>query len=72
VIKLVENSSLPNGGALGSGKITDTLVTGLNGVNEDALPALSDQVWRCIVSVGPMLIRIRKYPTLMARCAIEG
>ena len=35
----------------------------------DALPAMSDQVWKCIVSVGPMLIRIRSTSTLVARCA---
>src|SRR5215475_12372735 len=37
-----------------------------------AAPALSDHVWKCIVSVGPMLIRIRRTSTLVARCASDG
>src|SRR5207248_7710674 len=40
-----------------SGNVTDTPVTGSTAVSGGALPALSDHVWKCMVSVGPMLIR---------------
>ena len=46
-------------------------VSGASGA-ETALPALSDQVWKCIVSVGPMLRSIRRTSALLALCAIEG
>jgi len=72
MIRLVENSWPPNGGEFRSGNVTDTPVTGSTAVKGGALPALSDQVWKCIVSVGPMLIRIRNTSTLVALCAIEG
>src|SRR5215469_5402811 len=72
IIKFVWNNSPPKGEEFRSGKVTDTPVTGSTAVNEGALPALSDQVWKCIVSVGPILIRIRKTSTLVALCAIEG
>src|SRR6266571_5359324 len=57
MIRLVWKFSPPNGGEFRSGNVTDTPVTGSTAVNGGALPALSDQVWKCIVSVGPMLIR---------------
>src|SRR5438445_8462129 len=72
MIRLVWKSSPPNGGEFRSGKVTDTPVTGSTAVNGGALPALSDQVWKCIVSVGPMLIKIRRTSTLVALCAMEG
>src|SRR5438105_9240535 len=72
MIRLVWKSSPPKGGEFRSGKVTDTAVIGSIAVKGGALPALSDQVWKCIVSVGPMLIRIRKTSTLVALCAIEG
>src|ERR1700757_193020 len=72
MIRFVWNSSPPNGGEFRSGNVTDTPVTGSTAVKGGALPALSDQVWKCIVSVGPMLIRIRKTSTLVALCAIAG
>src|SRR5205807_297048 len=72
MIRLVRKSSPPNGGEFRSGKVTDTPVTGSTAVKGGALPALSDQVWKCIVSVGPMLIKIRRTSTLVALCAMEG
>src|SRR6266487_2629925 len=72
MIRLVWKSSPPNGGEFRSGNVADTPVTGSTAVNGGALPALSDQVWKCMVSVGPMLIRIRSTSTLVALCAIEG
>src|SRR4030095_6945079 len=68
MIKLVVKSSPPNGGALRSGK-GNPLVEAVSG---GASPAKSDQVWKCIVSVGPMLIRIRSTSTLLALCANDG
>src|SRR5256885_148029 len=65
-------SSPPNGGEFRSGNVTVLLFTGSNAVTCGALPALSCQVWKCIVSVGPILIRIRNTSTLEARCAIDG
>lgn len=55
-----------------SGKLTDTAVTGSTAVNLGALPALSCQVWKCMVSVGPILIRIRRTSGCVARCAMAG
>ena len=55
-----------------SGKVTDTPVTGSTAVKGVALPALSCQVWKCIVSVGPMLIRMRRTSGWVARCAMAG
>src|SRR6267154_6553889 len=55
-----------------SGNVTDTPVTGSTAVKGGALPTLSDQVWKCMVSVGPMLIRIRSTSTLVALCASDG
>src|SRR6516162_10054794 len=72
MIRLVENPSPPKGSEFRSGNSTETPVTGSTAVKGGALPALSDQVWKCIVSVGPMLIRIRSTSTLVALCAIEG
>src|SRR3984885_15770114 len=72
MIRLVENSSPPKGGALRSGKVTGTWVTGSVALSGGASPAVSDQVWKCIVSVGPMLTRMRRTSTLVARCAIAG
>src|SRR5215471_16033599 len=73
MIKFVWNVSPPNGVEFRSGNFKPFVgsVSGASGV-ETALPALSDQVWKCIVSVGPMLISIRRTSTLLARCAIEG
>src|SRR6266849_5628468 len=72
MIRLVLKSSPPKGGEFRSGNVTDTPVIGSTAVKGGALPALSCQVWKCMVSVGPMLIRIRKTSTLVARCAIDG
>src|ERR1700730_3851173 len=58
MIKLVLKSSPPKGGELRSGNVRLPNVTLKGGVN--TLPALSDQVWKCMVSVGPMLSRIRR------------
>ena len=55
MIRLVWKSSPPNGGLLRSGN-TSPLVGSRSG---GALPALSAQVWKCIVSVGPMLSTTR-------------
>src|SRR5690242_17125512 len=54
MIRFVWNSSPPNGAEFKSGNVIDTPVTGSTAVNGGAFPALSDQVWKCIVSVGPM------------------
>src|SRR6266568_5694558 len=72
MIRFVWNSSPPKGDEFRSGKVTDTPVTGSTAVKGGALPALSAQVWKCIVSVGPMLIRILNTSTLVALCAIAG
>ncbi len=64
MIRFVWKFSPPNGGEFRSGKVTETPVTGSTAVQEAALPALSAQVWKCMVSVGPMLMRIRKTSTL--------
>jgi hypothetical protein len=64
MIRLVWKSSRPNGGGAGKGgtlrfgNVRLPNVSGARGV-ETPLPALSDQVWKCMVSVGPMLSRIR-------------
>ena len=54
--------------------MNNPFVGSVNGAigSDAALPARSDQVWKCIVSVGPMLIRIRRTSTSLARCASEG
>ena len=54
------------------GKCHLTPVTGSTAVRGGALPATSDQVWKCMVSVGPMLIRIRNTSTCVALCASDG
>src|SRR5215469_15402860 len=72
MIRLVWKVSPPNGEEFRSGKVTDTPVTGSTAVPGSALPALSDQVWKCMVSVGPMLMRMRRTSTLVALSAIEG
>src|SRR6266436_3800631 len=46
--------------AVRSRNVTDDPVTGSMSVSGVALPALSCQVWKCCVSVGPILSRIRK------------
>src|SRR5215510_11772886 len=73
MIRLVVKFSPPNGGELRSGNVRPFVgsVRGASG-GETAAPALSDQIWKCMVSVGPMLIRIRNTSTLVARCAIDG
>ena len=68
MIRFVWNVCPPKGGELRSGKVSP-LVGSVSGA---ALPALSDQVWKCMVSVGPILMRILKTSTLVALCAIEG
>ena len=56
MIRLVWKSSPPNGGVeVGN---TSPFVGSVSG---GALPALSCQVWKCMVSVGPMLSRMRKH-----------
>src|SRR5947209_2208514 len=40
-------------------------------VSGGALPALSCQVWKCIVSVGPMLSKMRSTSGLVTLCARE-
>jgi hypothetical protein len=52
MIRLVWNPWPPNGGALSFGNVSPFV----GSVSGGALPALSVQVWKCIVSVGPMLI----------------
>ena len=42
------------------------------GLSAGAVPALSAQVWKCMVSVGPMLSRTRKTWALDTRCASCG
>src|SRR6516164_10151353 len=39
-------------------------------VSGGAEPAAFDQVWKCISSIGPMLMRRRSTSTLVALCAI--
>src|ERR1700736_3710141 len=56
MIRFVWKSSLFGLGALRSGNVSPLV----GSVRGGALPALSCQVWKCIVSVGPMLSRIRK------------
>src|SRR5215475_16155070 len=72
MIRLVWKSSPPNGAEFRSGNVVVLPFTGSNAVRGGAFPALSCQVWKCIVSVGPMLIRVRNTSTLFARCAIDG
>src|ERR1700746_2112475 len=60
MIRFVWKSSPPNGGEFRSGKVTDTPVTGSTAVRDGALPALSDQVWKCRVWGGPMFKQIRE------------
>src|SRR5260370_22838684 len=55
MMRLVWKFSPPNGAALRSGNTKLGLVESVNG---GALPALSCQVWKCAVSVGPILSRI--------------
>src|ERR1035437_8151533 len=72
MIRLVWKSSPPNGEEFKSGNVTEAPVTGSFAVSGGALPALSAQVWKCMVSVGPMLMRMRRTSTLLARWAIDG
>jgi len=69
MIKLFWKSSPP---PERSGNVTDTPVTGSTAVNAGALPALSDQVWKCIVSVGPILSRILRASSWFALSASDG
>src|SRR3954447_26066607 len=41
-------------------------------VRGGALPALSCQVWKCIVSVGPLLSRMRRTSGLVTRWASDA
>ena len=68
MIRLVWKSSPPNGGAFRSGN-SRPLVGSLSA---GALPALSIHVWKCIVSVGPMLSRIRRTSGSLTRCTSDG
>src|SRR5208337_1104652 len=73
MIRLVWKSSPPNGEEFRSGKVTFTPVTGSTTSGScGALPALSCQVWKCAISVPPMLSRIRKTSTLLTRWASMG
>src|ERR1019366_7080977 len=72
MIRFVWKRGPPNGGEFRLGNVTETPVIGSTAVRGGALPALSAHVWKCIVSVGPMLIRILKTSTLLALCAIAG
>src|SRR6516164_3896505 len=75
MIRLVWNISLtaaPVAPLLGS---TPQLRSGkfrplVGSVSGGAEPAAFDQVWKCISSIGPMLMRRRSTSTLVARCAI--
>src|SRR6266550_1352803 len=69
MIRLFVNSSLETSKW---GNVTETPVTGSTAVKGGALPALSCHVWKCMVSVGPMLIRMRNTSTLRALCANDG
>src|SRR6516165_6948051 len=73
MIRFVWKVSLPKGAELrsGNGKPFVGSVSGASGV-ETALPALSDQVSKFMVSVGPILRSIRRTSALLALCAIEG
>src|SRR5215831_8457741 len=73
MIRLVVNRSPPNGDELRSGKVNPFVgsFSGANGV-DTAAPALSDHVWKCMVSVGPILMRMRSTSTLVARWASDG
>ena len=44
----------------------------LGSVSGGALPALSCHVWKCIVSVGPMLSKMRSTSGFVTRCAREA
>ena len=47
-------------------------VTGSTAVRGGALPALSCQVWKCIISLPPMLSRIRSTSVWVTRWASEA
>src|SRR5215470_15475986 len=68
MIRLVVNNSPPNGAEFKSMNVSPVL----GSVTGGASPARSDQVWKCMVSVGPMLMRMRRVSTLDALCAIDG
>src|ERR1700722_6319660 len=72
MIRFVWKFSPPNGGEFRSGKVTETPVIGSTAGRGGAVPPLSAQVWKCMVSVGPMLMRILNTSTLLALCAIDG
>ncbi len=65
MIRFVCVSSLP---VLRFGKVSP-LVGSVSGMK---LPALSCQVWKCCVSVGPMLSRMRRTSGFVTRCASDG
>jgi hypothetical protein len=75
MIRLVWKSSEPD--ALRSGNTRGNMglafgsVRGARGI-ETAFPALSCQVWKCMVSVGPILSRIRKTTGLVTPWAKVG
>ena len=58
--------------ALNVEKVTVELFTGSTSVKGVELPALSCQVWKCMVALGPMLSRILKTSRLVTRCAGAG
>jgi hypothetical protein len=76
MIRLVWKSSTPNGGGAGKGgtlRFGNTRVPSVRGGEVlTALPALSCQVWKWEVSVGPMLSRIRKTTGLVTFRASVG
>jgi len=61
--RLVWKSSPPNGDTLRFGNTSAGFLGSVRGArgSETPLPALSCQVWKWEVSVGPMLSRIRKW-----------
>src|SRR3954470_15210125 len=65
MIRLGLYSSLPG---LRSGNVSPVV----GSVRGGALPALSCQVWKCIVSVGPMLSKMRRTSGLVTRWASEA
>jgi hypothetical protein len=68
MIRFVWKSVPPNGFSLRSGN-TSPFVGSVTG---GASPALSLQVWKCIVSVGPMLRTIRSTSGSVTLCASDG
>jgi len=66
------SGSVSRWAALNVEKVTVELFTGSTSVKGVELPALSCQVWKCMVARGPMLSRILKTSRLVTRCAGAG